>query len=97
LKTICTCRICRRNIREQIELVWDLDPRWMGEFTIRFHSDLGWVPLRLYRSILSRMVRLGIVIKLMPDRPDEFPVYLLSRCMVPVQVLAQRAGNEVRP
>jgi len=87
--TCCTCRMCRRDIRQRIESAFILEPRWMGEFTIRFHGRLGWVPLSFYRHILGTMVRLGILIKLMPVRADEMPVYLLARCMVPAQVLAE--------
>ena len=62
----------------------------MGEFTIRVHGHLGWVPLLLYRHILGRMVLLGTVIK-SHDPADPFPRYLLARCMVPARALAASA------
>ena len=91
MKTVCTCRMCRRDIRKRIEDVFLAEPRWMGELTILFHGRLGWVPMSFYRAILGRMVLLGIVIKSEPDadEPDGFPLYLLARCMVPAQVLAE--------
>jgi hypothetical protein len=84
MKTVCACRMCRRAIRQSIEEAFIIEPRWMGEFTIRAVGMLSWVPLPLYRHILGRMCLLGIVIK-STDPADEFPRYLLARCMVPVR------------
>ena len=81
MKTVCACRMCRRDIRRRIEEAFMLEPRWMGEFTIRVHAGLEWVPLPLYRHILGRMVLVGQLIKL-NDPADEFPRYLLSRLTV---------------
>lgn len=85
------CRSCRRKIRDQIEWTFIAQPRWMGLYIIRFHGRLGWVPMRVYRSIVKRMVRLGILIKSLPDPSDprRFPRYILARCMVPPQALAE--------
>lgn len=89
-RKICTCAICRRTIRRQIEWLFVQEPRWLGEYSIRYYGRLGWVPLRFFRHILGRMVLLGILVKSVPDEsgPDEYPRYLLARCMVPAQVLA---------
>jgi hypothetical protein len=92
MKTVCACRQCRRDIRKAIERVFLAEPRWMGEMTIRERAWLGWVPLPLYRHILGRMVLLGIMIK--TDNPgDEFPRYLLARCMTPARVLTKQGGG----
>jgi hypothetical protein len=77
----CTCRSCRRSIRDAIEAAFIVERRWAGEFTIRFHGRLGWVPLPLYRHVLGEMVFLGILIKSI-DPADEFPRYLLARLTV---------------
>jgi len=91
-RTICTCRQCRRDIRLAIVRVFETEPRWMGEFTIRERAWLSWVPLPLYRHILGRMVLLGILIK--SHAPgDEFPRYLLARATLPAQVLAKQGGG----
>jgi hypothetical protein len=88
VKLVCTCSVCRRAIRDQIEGVFEREPRWMGEDEIRSLAWLSWVPDPLYRHILGRMALLGIVFK--SNSPDEpVPVYLLARCMVPVKVLAE--------
>ena len=89
---VCACRQCRRDIRGQIEEAFLVEPRWMGEFTIRFHAGLDWVPMLLYRHILGRMCLLGILIKsVSPD--DHFPRYLLARVMAPAKVLAKQGGG----
>lgn len=81
-KTCCTCKLCRLSIRLAITYAFEAHPRWWGEWFIRFHSDLGWVPLPFYREILDEMVRLGQLIMLAPpDRP--YPVYILARLTLP--------------
>jgi hypothetical protein len=89
---VCTCRQCRRDIRNRIEETFVAEPRWMGEMTIRFHAHLGWVPLLLFRHILGRMVLLGIVIK-SNDPAEEFPRYILARVTRPARVLAKQGGG----
>jgi len=92
LGTVCTCRKCRRDIRQRIEDTFIAEPRWMGEFTIRERAWLGWVPLLLFRHILGRMVLLGILIK--SNAPgDEFPRYLLARVTLPARALAKQGGG----
>jgi hypothetical protein len=91
-RTVCTCRQCRRDIRLAIERAFVQEPRWMGEFTIRERAWLGWVPLLLFRHILGRMVLLGIMVK--SNGPgDEFPRYILARCMVAARSVARQGGG----
>ena len=91
MKTVCSCRQCRRDIRRAIERVFEADPRWMGEITIRFHAHLGWVPMLLYRHILGRMCLLGILLKSQAPG-EEFPRYILARVTMPARVLAKQGG-----
>jgi hypothetical protein len=88
---VCTCRQCRRDIRNRIEETFVAEPRWMGEFTIRERAWLSWVPLPLYRHILGRMVLLGVIVK-STDPDDEFPRYLLARLTVPARALVKQGG-----
>jgi hypothetical protein len=73
-------------IRDQVFLAFELQPRWLGEVTIRDVAMLSWVPYPLYQHILGRMVLLGQLIKSVPDDPNQPIRYLSSRLMTPVAI-----------
>jgi hypothetical protein len=69
--------------RDQVAAAFLTHRRWWGEFHIRVHARLDWMPLPYYREILAGMVELGQLIKSHDPEHDEFPRYFLTALIPP--------------